>query len=478
MEDKLINNKRFLEILRDKLSRGNNKSIHLNALPGRSATRIDFLEIDLIKKNFTNEFINKLLNKKSFKIDITFEDDFDINKLDEKIAKRLTVSIRRLKSICKQNNDYFQEHGIKPFGFGYPIILKRDSKDPKNVIKAPLIIWALEIEEDRKQVNKWVIKREEDYPIYFNEVLISHIEKDEGIKISKLKKELLEDFILDFNELCEVTSDFINQFGSKIDTIEIQEIISKYQKCELASDQEELIHKIPKITGAGIFGLFINQKQTIIEDYNLFIERDTNPDQAELVNENFKINPFTAIETDPSQQNVLNNLSLKNRIIIHGPPGTGKSQSLTAVITNALANHAKCLIVCEKRTALDVIYNNLKDIGLDKLIALIEDTSKDRRKIIDTARETIDDINKTTYRYVNYKFNEPEYVKLINDTKDARDSILEFHKNLDLQIFNEDNWTDLVGRFLNSSKGINTKDFDKLVSADSFSFDYSEFKNL
>jgi very-short-patch-repair endonuclease len=478
MEDKLVNNKKFLEILRDKLSKGNNKSIHLNALPGRSATRIDFLEIDLIKRNFSRDFITKLLTKKSFKIEITFEDDFDINKLDEKVAKKLTVSIRRLKSICKQNNDYFQEHGIKPFGFGFPIVLKRDNKDPKNIIKAPLIIWALEIEEDRKQVNKWTIKREEDYPIYFNDVLISHIEKDEGIKISKIKKEFLDDFLLDINELSEVTSDFINQFGSKISLNAIQDILTDYHTCEVTSDEEELIFKIPKITGSGIFGLFINQKQTIIEDYNLFIEKDTNPDLASLVNENFKINPFTAIDTDPSQQSVLNNLALKNRIIIHGPPGTGKSQSLTAVIANALANQAKCLIVCEKRTALDVIYNNLKELGLEKIIALIEDTSKDRRKIIDKARDTIDDINKTSYKYFNYKFNESEFLKLVNDTKDVRDSILDYHKKIDHQLFNEDNWTDLVGRFLNSSKQINIKDFDKLITTDSFSYDYPEFKNL
>ena len=478
VEDKLVNNKRFLEILRDKLSKGNMKSIHLNALPGRSATRIDFLEIDLIKKNFSQEFIAKLLTKKAFKFEITFEDDFDLNALDEKVAKRLTVSIRRLKSICKQNNDYFQEHGIKPFGFGFPIIFKRDSKDPQNIIKAPLIIWALEIEEDRKQVNKWTIKREEDYPIYFNDVLISHIEKDEGIKISKIRKEFLDDSVLDINELCEGASDFINQFGSNIGINNIKDILSTFQKCEISSDQEELIYKIPKISGAGIFGLFINQKQTIIEDYNLFIERDTNPEPADLVNENFKINPFTAVETDPSQQSVLNNLALRNRIIIHGPPGTGKSQSLTAVIANALANHAKCLIVCEKRTALDVIYNNLKEVGLEKIIALIEDTSKDRRKIIDAARETIDDINKTTYRHINYRFNESEFLKLISDTKDIRDSILDFHKKIDHQIFNVDNWTDLVGRFLNSSKQINIQEFDKLVAIDSFTYDYSEFKDL
>lgn len=479
MEQKLINNKKFLEILRDKLSRGNKKSIHLNAVPGRSATRIDILEIDLIKKGFSKIFINKLLNNKTFKLDITFDDDFDINTLDEKIAKRLIVSIRRLKSICKQNNDYYQEHGLKPFGFGYPIILKRDTKDPSNIIKAPLIIWSLEIEEDRKQVNKWTIKREEDYPIYLNEVLISHIEKDEEIKISKINKEFLDDFILDVNELCKVSSDFLGQFGSSYSQENVRSLISDITKCEIGSDEEKLLNRIPKISGAGVFGLFINQKQTIIEDFNLFIERDSNPELPDLINENFKINPFAAIDTDPSQQSVLNNLSSENRLIIHGPPGTGKSQSLTAVITNALANHAKCLIVCEKRTALDVIYNNLKSLELDRLIALIEDTSKDRRKIVDIARDTIDDLNKTTYKYYNYRFNNEEFANLLGSTKQLRDDILDYHRHISEQIFNEDNWTDLVGQFLNTSKHLDIIAFDKLINRNNgYEFNHQEFLSL
>ena len=34
---------------------------------------------------------------------------------------------------------------------------------------------------------------------------------------------------------------------------------------------------------------------------------------------------------------------------------TGKSEAITGIITNALLNKNKCLIVCEKRTALEVL---------------------------------------------------------------------------------------------------------------------------
>lgn len=39
----------FLNALRDKLKGGNTKSIHLNALPGRYATRLDLANLNHIK---------------------------------------------------------------------------------------------------------------------------------------------------------------------------------------------------------------------------------------------------------------------------------------------------------------------------------------------------------------------------------------------------------------------------------------------
>ena len=64
--------------------------------------------------------------------------------------------------------------------------------------------------------------------------------------------------------------------------------------------------------------------------------------------------------------------------IFYGPPGTGKSQTLTAIITNALENRQKILVVCEKRTALEVLHENLKAKGLESLTILIKDSKTDR----------------------------------------------------------------------------------------------------
>lgn len=480
IEKTLIKSPKFLNILREKLSRGNKRSIHLNVLPGKSATRIDLLDLDLIKPGFSKKFIDKLLSQGNFKLELSFPDEFDLNALEEKAQQKILVAIRRLKSISKQNKDYFLEHGIEPFGFGFPIIYKRDKKDPKNIIKAPLLIWSLEIEEDRRYTNKWVIKREDDYPIYLNEVLISHFEKDENIKIEKLPKEYLEDSIIDEGELVEICQNILLRFGSNLPQEDIKLKILKLVESTFYKDKEEIITTKPAIIGGGVLGLYINQKQSIIQDVNLLIEEAESDSvlSDDLIQENFRINPFASIETDPSQQNIINNISVNNTIIIHGPPGTGKSQSLTAIISNALANKAKCLVVCEKRTALDVIYNNLKSVSLDKLCGVIEDTSKDRKKIIEKARDTIDDVAKTKYKYTDYKFDEVEYISLLDRIKGFIIKENKCHKTLSERLVGNKTWTDLVGVFLKQTKNCNIYELEKEFILGEFKFCESEYRTL
>jgi len=475
MEKQIVNNQDFINLLREKLTKGNKRSIHLNVLPRNSATRIDLTELELIDNNFSEKFLEKLLKFSKFKLDVTFDKNFDFNELDEMALGKTQKAIRRLKSIGKQNKDYFLEHGIEPFGFGFPIIYKRDKSDPKSIIKAPFLIWSLEIEENRQFSNKWTIKREEDFPIYFNDVLLSHIERDENIKIDPISKEFLEDSIIDSHELLELTKEFLHRFGSELDDNTISDKIFNICHSEKLLTKCDLITDKPAITGSGVFGLYINQKQSIIEDVKKLSEKIESHNE-ELINEEFNINPFSSVATDPSQQSVLNNISGNKKIIIHGPPGTGKSQSLTAIITNALANKAKCLIVCEKRTALDVIYNNLSEVGLEVLCGLIEDTSKDRRKIVDKARETIDDVLQTKYKYTNYHFDKNAYHRMLKEVKQIAFSLNCLHRQIDNKLLGDTNWSSIVGQFLKITKSNESfNQLERKLPNDQFTFTENEY---
>lgn len=50
--------------------------------------------------------------------------------------------------------------------------------------------------------------------------------------------------------------------------------------------------------------------------------------------------------------------------VLEGPPGTGKSQTITNLIAQALANGKRVLFVAEKRAALEVVQRRLDEVGL------------------------------------------------------------------------------------------------------------------
>ena len=53
-----------------------------------------------------------------------------------------------------------------------------------------------------------------------------------------------------------------------------------------------------------------------------------------------------------------------HNLVIHGPPGTGKSQTIANIIANGLAADKTILFVAEKQAALDVVERRLERAGI------------------------------------------------------------------------------------------------------------------
>src|SRR5690606_38975849 len=70
------------------------------------------------------------------------------------------------------------------------------------------------------------------------------------------------------------------------------------------------------------------------------------------------------IPTDVSQMEAVYTARQGKSFVLHGPPGTGKSQTITNIIADALYHGKKVLFVAAKKAALDVVYKRLEQIGL------------------------------------------------------------------------------------------------------------------
>ncbi|MEP2474085.1 MAG: DUF4011 domain-containing protein, partial [Paracoccaceae bacterium] len=91
---------------------------------------------------------------------------------------------------------------------------------------------------------------------------------------------------------------------------------------------------------------------------------------------------YPVIEMDPSQEKSVLNARSGESYVIQGPPGTGKSQTITNLIADFIGQGKRVLFVCEKRAALDVVFNRLTGVGLGALCSLVHDSQQNKREFI------------------------------------------------------------------------------------------------
>ncbi len=87
------------------------------------------------------------------------------------------------------------------------------------------------------------------------------------------------------------------------------------------------------------------------------------------------------LDADVSQQEAIDAVRDGAHLVIHGPPGTGKSQTIANLIAALAADGKRVLFVAEKRAAIDAVVGRLGRVGLGDLVLDLHDGARARRRI-------------------------------------------------------------------------------------------------
>ena len=435
--------KQFIESLLDKLKVGNRRGIHLNAIPGNARSRLDLKALDRIHDSMPASFLEEILTKEAFEYDINF-DGINLTELDEDEKNRLHLVARKLNNISIDNEDQYLESGIRNFGFGYPLLVRRDATDPTKVIKAPLLIWNLDINRSNRKSNSWTISKTVDHPVRINELFRSHVLKDAQVAVDSLSEKYLKDNLIDHSELIEICQNILSQLNIQPNDSVVTDL--RVEKCPTGKKIDELATDNAWILWSGIFGLYTARKESVIRQAEEILKRLKEFKDEKLVLDKFQTSTISAVPTDPSKEEIVNSLTASEVKLIQGPPGTGKSQALTAIITNTISSGGRCLVVCEKRTALNVIQHNLEKNNLGELGVIIDDVSKDRTRVVKKARGIVDGVISNAYygnRNLQNAFDNKyeEFLRL-------KDEFNSKHHNERGSKVGPDAWKDSIGKFL------------------------------
>lgn len=104
---------------------------------------------------------------------------------------------------------------------------------------------------------------------------------------------------------------------------------------------------------------------------------------------------FLVLDADSSQNCAINAAFGGSHVVIKGPPGTGKSQTITNLIAGLMARGKRVLFVAEKRAAIDAVLGRLGSAELDSWVMDLHDGLSNRRRVAQQLADTLERASRT-----------------------------------------------------------------------------------
>lgn len=377
--------KQKLDFFKDKLSDLSlrNRSIRLMKLYDKYT--VDIYELITAEASPTPNLLEALLQGKTKQMHIVARDSQI--EAQQILSQKLTTLYRNLKAIE-------EETGIYDFSFGYPFLT--GAMQDGTFFRGPVFLFPFRLE---KTARYWVLERSEKEPIVNRTLLLA---------LKKLNQFAIDDSM--FDETTPVAIQSITDAQRWFQQYEYHFPIASetLQKCK-----NYTLKSVPELEKGHIFldklavlGLFPQGSSAIQKDYDLLklksdqsqnlgmisqllFDLETNetydaltpPVKLERQNEIPEAEQLFLLPTDGSQEQILQLVRSEEGLVVHGPPGTGKSQVIVNLITDALNQDKRILVVCQKRAALDVVYQRLDSLWLGSITSLIHDEKNDRTKL-------------------------------------------------------------------------------------------------
>jgi very-short-patch-repair endonuclease/DNA polymerase III delta prime subunit len=105
---------------------------------------------------------------------------------------------------------------------------------------------------------------------------------------------------------------------------------------------------------------------------------------------------YSVLDADSSQRTAIDTVLSGRSLLVHGPPGTGKSQTIANLIAALVARGRKVLFVAEKRAAIDAVLSRLKGVGLGDVVLDIHEGTRDRLRIARDLGATLEKAQRTS----------------------------------------------------------------------------------
>ena len=325
-------------LLEDKLAEG--ARIMISAVPSPSSENQDE-EIHRQREgvSITEEYARNELASRRVLVDLP----------QEQLSKRAVEIFRKAQTAL-------QEGGANTLylAIGY-LLWKRDLKDDRR-FRAPLILLPVTLE--RKSVRSGIRMSAHDDEPRFNTTLLEMLRRDFRIDIHGL------DGVLPTDQSGIDVENIWNRVRRAVKDAPGFEVIEDVVLAHFSFAKflmwKDLVDRIEALRNNNVVRHLIDTPRDPYATEKNFVESRQldhlyNPSQL-----------LVSLPADSSQMAAVATADLGKDFVLIGPPGTGKSQTISNIIGHLLGKGKTVLFVSEKTAALEVVYRRLENVGLGR----------------------------------------------------------------------------------------------------------------
>lgn len=343
----------------------------------------------------------------------------------------------RLKQLYRKYRSIFEETGLQDLYVGFPFLEGKFADG--NIVRSPLMFFPVKLVKNHKTRGKWSLEPQDSEAPSFNRTLFLAYEKFNDTKLNpEIWEEDTPEKFADFQEFYNQLYKFLKDYNIDLNfpSEVFQEPIVPFADY-LQETLKNFKQGALKIVPSAVLSIFPQSDSTLLQDYN---DIEAAPENFELedffgatpitLNADLPKNPeqenYFVSQVDASQEHAILQAKNSKALVVHGPPGTGKSQMIINLISDYLAQDKTVLLVSQKKAALDVVFKRLESYGIQDFCALVHDFRADRNLIYERIRRQIDQLEKFQNENTQFDLNHSgEQYTLVADALDEYSKLFE-----------------------------------------------------
>lgn len=344
---------------------------------GRTTPRLDLAELGSARRP-AEQALARIVSRS--------EGAFDF--APEVFADPDTTTEARLRRLDQVASLYKRDTGIDGLYLAFPFLLLNEAHDTRQPRTAPILLWPVKLEVAtgvRGNVKLSFDANRED--VRLNPALEAMLATDELARWRELTDDLLGQSDL-------TPADVLDAFATRVN-------VRARDLAALPPASARIKPSTRDVTTAAVIFNMDYAAQAIVDDIRRLKQRSTDGTalahllrMTPLAHDGFaetarspEIERYFTAAIDPSQEAAVIASRQEPGVLLEGPPGTGKSQTIVNVITDAIGHGRSVLVVCQKQAALDVVRKRLEAQSLDERFVMVTDVNRDRQPILRQVRE-------------------------------------------------------------------------------------------